>query len=112
MLLLAAILAFRPDFDPVTFLGGRILLPKTIFEPLISLSLFYAAFRLNRLQPKDGDLKSIRATPLWAALSAGAAMGQLSGLAGIGGGILQARCSCSWGGLMPARLPALRRHLI
>ena len=73
---------------PFAYLGGRILLPATIYKPLISLVLFYTAFRLFRMQPKNGNSVTIHSPPLWASLSAGAGMGLLAGLTGIGGGIL------------------------
>lgn len=73
---------------PFAYLGGRILLPATIYKPIISIVLFYTAFRLFRLQPKNGNSMTIHSAPLWASLSAGAGMGLLAGLTGIGGGIL------------------------
>jgi hypothetical protein len=73
---------------PFAYLGGRILLPENIYKPIISLVLFYTAFRLFRLQTSNGKIAKIHSAPLWASLCAGAGMGLLAGLTGIGGGIL------------------------
>jgi uncharacterized protein len=73
---------------PFAYLGGGILLPGAIYKPIISLVLFYAAFRLFRLPPENSTLVKVYSVPLGAALGVGAGMGFLAGLTGIGGGIL------------------------
>jgi uncharacterized protein len=73
---------------PFAYLGGGILLPEIVYKPIIGLVLFYAAYRLFRLQSINDNLVIIHSAPLWGALVAGAGMGFLAGLTGIGGGIL------------------------
>jgi hypothetical protein len=73
---------------PFAYLGGRIALPENIYKPIISLVLFYTAYRLLQLKPRRENSSGIHPAPLWASLGAGAGMGVLSGLTGIGGGIL------------------------
>ena len=71
---------------PFAFLGGRATIPKAIYQPLVGLILLYAAYRLVR-STKPGALPAVRPLPIWVALLAGAGIGWLSGLVGIGGGI-------------------------
>lgn len=81
-------LPFALTSIPFAYLGGKILLPERVYNPMISLVLLYAAFRLFRLSRDNRRALDIHHPPLWAALSAGAGMGLLAGLTGIGGGIL------------------------
>ncbi len=81
-------LPFSLTSIPFAYLGGRILLPEEIYNPIISLVLLYAAFRLFKLSRNDRQGLVVHPPPLWAALGAGAGMGLLAGLTGIGGGIL------------------------
>jgi hypothetical protein len=72
---------------PFAYLGGRIMLPATLYKPIVSLVLFYTAYRLLRLHAKsDLPLVTHRA-PLWAALLSGTLIGFVAGLSGVGGGI-------------------------
>jgi uncharacterized membrane protein YfcA len=73
---------------PFAYLGGGILLPASIYKPMIGLALFYVAYRLFRMPPANGNPGQIQIAPLWASLAIGAGMGFLAGLTGIGGGIL------------------------
>ena len=69
---------------PFAFLGGMITLPTNIYKLLLGLVLLFAAFRLAWSFSKDVE----PAPPnIWIALVCGAAMGLLSGLVGVGGGI-------------------------
>ena len=81
-------LPFALTSIPFAYLGGKILLPEEIYNPVVSLVLLYAAFRLVRLSKDNQEMVEIRRPPLWSALCAGAGMGLLAGLTGIGGGIL------------------------
>lgn len=72
---------------PFAYLGGRILLPEQIYEPIVSLVFLFAAWRLFRLQHANSEAPVSHPAPLWAALGAGAGIGLLAGLTGIGGGI-------------------------
>lgn len=71
---------------PMAFLGGLISLPSYIYKPVIGLVLLYAAWVVFR---QAGQLYTVSAnglkTPIL--LGAGATLGLLSGLTGVGGGI-------------------------
>lgn len=71
---------------PFAFLGGRITLSIHIYEPLVGFILLYAAVRLYR-STNDDSLPAVRPLPIWVAMLAGAGIGLLSGLIGVGGGI-------------------------
>ncbi len=69
---------------PAAFIGGMIHLPTHIYKVLLGLVLLFAAFRLAWRFSKDVDP---RPPQIWMALCIGAAIGLLSGLVGVGGGI-------------------------
>jgi len=71
---------------PAAFIGGATTLPGRWYKTLVGLVLLYAAVWMFRsaLRP---IAKEQRAPPLWAAILAGIAIGFLSGLTGVGGGI-------------------------
>jgi uncharacterized protein len=71
---------------PAAFMGGATMLPARSYKILVGVVLFYAAVWMFRssLRPLS---KETRRPPLWAALVTGAAIGFLSGLTGVGGGI-------------------------
>lgn len=69
---------------PTAFLGGMIMLPTNVYKILLGLVLLFAAFRLAWSFSKDVDPVPPK---IWIALICGAAMGLLSGLVGVGGGI-------------------------
>jgi uncharacterized membrane protein YfcA len=71
---------------PFAFLGGRTELPGAIYRPLVGAILFYAAFRLIR-STFGNPLPAVRPLPFILALLAGASIGFVSGLVGVGGGI-------------------------
>ncbi len=71
---------------PFAYLGGLLTLPGHVYKPLVGIILLYAAWYSFRtahhtLQPVNAR------PPLWMLLSAGAGLGFLSGLTGVGGGI-------------------------
>jgi uncharacterized membrane protein YfcA len=71
---------------PAAFMGGATTLPARSYKIVVGIVLLYAAvwmFRssLKPLQPAKNP------PPLWAAIVAGLAIGFLSGLTGVGGGI-------------------------
>lgn len=70
---------------PLAFVGGAVTLPGEFYRPVVGLVLLYAAYRLFR--QSGADSAPGRAIPRAAALLAGAAIGLLSGLTGVGGGI-------------------------
>jgi uncharacterized membrane protein YfcA len=71
---------------PAAFIGGATTLPARWYKVVVSLVLLYAAVWMIR-----SSLKPLNVTahppPLWAAIVAGLAIGFLSGLTGVGGGI-------------------------
>lgn len=69
---------------PFAFLGGMIELPTNVYKVLLGLVLLFAAFRLAWSFSKDVEPVQPK---FWIALICGAAMGLLSGLVGVGGGI-------------------------
>ena len=70
---------------PMAFLGGMIHLSTKNYSYLLAAVLLFAAFRLNiTVQPKE---KQTSSSNLWLALTAGAGIGLISGMIGIGGGI-------------------------
>ena len=71
---------------PAAFIGGATMLPARPYKILVGVVLLYAAVWMFRssLRPLN---KETHLPPLWAALVTGAAIGFLSGLTGVGGGI-------------------------
>jgi uncharacterized membrane protein YfcA len=71
---------------PAAFMGGATMLPARAYKIVVGVVLLYAAMWMFRsaLRPIN---KETHLPPLWAALVAGAAIGFLSGLTGVGGGI-------------------------
>lgn len=69
---------------PFAFLGGALALPVTVYKRLLALVLLYAAFRLFRGATSRSEPRPV-ARPV--AIGAGAGIGFLSGLTGVGGGI-------------------------
>ena len=71
---------------PAAFIGGATMLPARTYKILVGVVVLYAAVWMFRssLRPLN---KETHSPPLWAALVTGAAIGFLSGLTGVGGGI-------------------------
>jgi uncharacterized membrane protein YfcA len=69
---------------PAAFVGGTVELAPGLYRPVVGAVLLYSAFRLVRPSPAAGEA---RALPVPVALACGAAIGLLSGLVGVGGGI-------------------------
>jgi uncharacterized membrane protein YfcA len=69
---------------PLAFLGGSLALPITFYKRLLALVLLYAACRLFRTATGAGETQPVH-RPV--AVAAGAGIGFLSGLTGVGGGI-------------------------
>lgn len=70
---------------PFAFIGGMIKLPTNVYEGVLGLVLLFAAFRLAWKFASDSE--QTKEPKLWVALIIGAAIGLLSGLVGVGGGI-------------------------
>lgn len=71
---------------PASFIGGSITLPVHIYKLIVGVVLLYSAFRLFLIAKKP-DQETPKQAPLAIALFFGAAIGLLSGLTGVGGGI-------------------------
>jgi len=71
---------------PAAYIGGATTLPARWYKILVGVVLIYAAIWMFRssLRPIN---KESHAPPLWAAIVSGLAIGFLSGLTGVGGGI-------------------------
>jgi uncharacterized protein len=71
---------------PFAFIGGLILLPASIYGPVVGIVLLFAAYRLSFIKDnEEGD--SIHPIPIGMALVFGALIGIVSGMTGVGGGI-------------------------
>lgn len=71
---------------PAAFLGARLHLTPTVYKVILGLFLIFAIYRLLFSHEPRSDEN--RALPLWFGLLVGVIIGFLSGLIGIGGGIL------------------------
>ncbi len=71
---------------PFSFIGGLIQLPGYFYKPVVGIVLLYAAYLLFR-SSKNRQLAETKPITLWWALAAGAGIGLLSGMTGVGGGI-------------------------
>ncbi|MBI2872156.1 MAG: sulfite exporter TauE/SafE family protein [Chloroflexi bacterium] len=70
---------------PTAFLGGRLHVPATTYGFVLAGALVFAAVRLSLPSPASTGAR--RPVPLGLALLIGAAIGLLSGIVGVGGGI-------------------------
>jgi len=71
---------------PAAFIGGATTLPTRSYKIVVGIVLLYAAVWMFRSSLKPLQVAA-NPPPLWAALVAGLAIGFLSGLTGVGGGI-------------------------
>lgn len=71
---------------PASFIGGGLSLPVPVYKSIVGLVLLYSAVRLF-FSASHADQKQTRTAPIAIALVIGAAIGLLSGLTGVGGGI-------------------------
>ena len=72
---------------PLAFAGGAITLPGHAYKALVGAVLVYAAVQLWMSARAGDEMRPVKAPPLPAAMAVGAALGLLSGLTGVGGGI-------------------------
>jgi uncharacterized membrane protein YfcA len=73
---------------PFAFIGGKLSLPVELYRPVVGLILIYAAVRLWLSARNNEQFERRTAVlPLWVAILTGAAIGFVSGLVGIGGGV-------------------------
>src|ERR1041384_809027 len=71
---------------PASFIGGYLTLPVPIYKSIVGAVLLYSAIRLF-FGAGRADKKQLTRAPISMALVIGAAIGLLSGLTGVGGGI-------------------------
>lgn len=71
---------------PLAYLGGGLILPVHWYKPLVGVVLIYSAWRFVNTAPRASDY-SVREASVPVLLFTGAALGFLSGLIGVGGGI-------------------------
>jgi uncharacterized membrane protein YfcA len=71
---------------PMAYAGGSLTLPVPIYKSVVGIVLLYSAVRLF-WSASAADGKETALVPIWIALIIGAAIGLLSGLTGVGGGI-------------------------
>jgi uncharacterized membrane protein YfcA len=72
---------------PFAYLGGTITLPGQAYKVLVGVVLIYAAWQLWRSGRAGDEMRPVREPPIALAIAIGAALGLLSGLTGVGGGI-------------------------
>ena len=70
---------------PASFAGGAILLPPHVFKPLLGIALLFAALRIFFARKEEHETPGRLSVPV--ALCAGAGIGFVSGMTGVGGGI-------------------------
>ena len=82
-------LPFAASAMPMAFIGGRIQLPVAWFGALVGAVLLFSAARLlfDAMSERERSRPARRPPPWWLAITLGAAIGLLSGLTGVGGGI-------------------------
>lgn len=73
---------------PTALVGGFIVLDERIYNALTGVVLLSAAAILAFRRARDGEPD--RPPPLWGAITVGAAVGFVSGLTGVGGGVFLA----------------------
>jgi uncharacterized membrane protein YfcA len=78
---------FAVSSIPAAYVGGAIVLPTTAYKAVVGLVLLYAAWQLWWTARRGEELRPTRDVPLWLAIVIGGALGLLSGLTGVGGGI-------------------------
>ncbi len=71
---------------PCAFLGGMISIPTQIYKPIMGTVLLYAAVRLGFSSVKS-EPPEVESPSIWLSIFLGMAIGLLSGLTGVGGGI-------------------------
>ncbi len=70
---------------PMAFVGGALHVPAAVFKPLVGVALLFAAWRMFLSSRRTEVVR--REMKLAPAFVAGAVMGLLSGMTGVGGGI-------------------------
>ena len=71
---------------PMAFVGGYLLVEGALYDTLLSITLVWASFRLFKTD-SEYDEGSVKVLPASQAITAGAGIGLVSGIVGVGGGI-------------------------
>jgi uncharacterized membrane protein YfcA len=90
---------------PMALVGGLIVLDERLYKTVTGLVLLSAATVLTFRKAHDGQTD--RPIPLWAAIVIGAAVGFVSGLTGVGGGVFLAPILISLHWASPRQTAAL-----
>jgi hypothetical protein len=72
---------------PFAYLGGAITLPGTAYRIVVGAVLLYAGWQLWRSGRAGEEMRAAREPAIALAMASGGAIGLLSGLTGVGGGI-------------------------
>ncbi len=79
-------LSFAISSIPFAFLGGTIEIDASIYKKILAILLVFAILKMLNVFGKENN--SIKQVKLWQGLIVGGVIGFLSGLIGIGGGII------------------------
>lgn len=79
-------LPFAVASVPLAFLGGMVALSDSVYKKVLAICILVSIARL--LYQFKNEEQPTREIPLWAGLLSGGSIGLLSGMIGIGGGIL------------------------
>jgi len=81
-------LPFAATSIPAAFIGGRLSLPGSTYQVVVGLVLIYAAYRIYCGKRQKTEHEQLKPPSLLLMLALGAGIGLISGLIGLGGGIL------------------------
>lgn len=79
-------LPFALSSIPLAFLGGTMTLSDSIYKKILAVCILVSIIRL--VFNFDSEIDSKKTVPLWAGVLSGGCIGLLSGMIGIGGGII------------------------
>lgn len=79
-------LAFAVTSVPLSLLGGRFNIDATVYKKILAILLVFAILKMLNIFGKENN--KIKEVKLWQGIFVGAIIGFLSGLIGIGGGII------------------------
>lgn len=71
---------------PFAYIGGTIDVQDGVYRPMLGVVLVFAALRMFWRQPSNTEV--VRTPPWWMLMALSAVIGLLSGILGIGGGVL------------------------
>jgi uncharacterized membrane protein YfcA len=81
--------SFPPASIPASFLGGFFMLDEDLYFVLLNSVLTYVMVRMLFAPKKSVDtLNGLKVPPTWLGITSGAVIGLLSGMLGIGGGVI------------------------